>query len=357
MSPSGANAVGSTSINPLLGILATLLGGAAGGFPSPTSTTTSGSGTTDQWQNQASDLSSATQLQNLLNTLQQITGQTSNIQTSTPNLSPNSQNFIDSLMQKYQSIQSPSMTGYVAGQTSNINTNADAQQKAVANIMASRGLSTSPVAATSAANIDQNRINQITGVQQQAPLLAHQFNLQNLGAATGLAGMLPGLSGVTTTGGTTNAQNTVGSQTQSQRQETQQQTANQMVGQNNNVSNQQQQQNKGGGIGGILGGIGSMLLPLLMLSDKRLKKDIHPVNYAVSKIKELKPSTWKWKGGEVQDMGFIAQDVEKILPSLVHSDKSTGVELKRVNYAGIIPLLVSAVQDLDRRTSDGSGRS
>ena len=49
----------------------------------------------------------------------------------------------------------------------------------------------------------------------------------------------------------------------------------------------------------------------------------------------------------IYEYGFIAQDVEKIIPELV----SQG-ETKHLNYTGIIPLLVEAIKDQQKQIEE-----
>lgn len=75
-------------------------------------------------------------------------------------------------------------------------------------------------------------------------------------------------------------------------------------------------------------------------SDRRLKNNIVPVKTDI--IDDLKPVSFDWKeSGEHVSSGFIAQDVQKILPELV-SLKDDG--MLSLNYIGIIPHLVHKVQ-------------
>src|SRR5699024_8980948 len=46
------------------------------------------------------------------------------------------------------------------------------------------------------------------------------------------------------------------------------------------------------------------------------------------------------------NLGFVAQDIEKVLPNLVITDKNG---YKLVNYIGIIPVLTKAVQQLSTK--------
>ena len=134
-------------------------------------------------------------------------------------------------------------TSYLPQQTQQINQNSQLQQQALNNIMASRGLGTSPVAATAAAGVDANRVGQITNLQQQVPLLQQQLNSQNLNTAGGILSRLP-----TSTTGTTSQTGT--SNTTSNTNQ-------------NGQSNTTTQQNSGGGLGGLFGGIASALASVI----------------------------------------------------------------------------------------------
>jgi trimeric autotransporter adhesin len=78
-------------------------------------------------------------------------------------------------------------------------------------------------------------------------------------------------------------------------------------------------------------------------SDVRLKQNIVSLDPATSLINQLKPVTYQWKVGSTDTQtGFIAQDVEAVIPGLV-STNSDGY--KSLNTSGIIPYLVKAFQE------------
>ena len=82
-------------------------------------------------------------------------------------------------------------------------------------------------------------------------------------------------------------------------------------------------------------------------SDKRLKQDIQPVSEAVMvKLKNLDAVTYQMIEGDGRmEFGFIAQDVEGIYPNLV-SDNASGY--KSLNYIGLVPLMVEAINGLNK---------
>lgn len=97
-------------------------------------------------------------------------------------------------------------------------------------------------------------------------------------------------------------------------------------------------------------------------SDRRLKKDITPLaeSKGLAAITQLEPVTFHWRSvgaSSATQTGFIAQDVEKILPELVSFGPSQTVvnddgttthltDVKGVNYTGIVVPLVQAVKQL-----------
>lgn len=85
-------------------------------------------------------------------------------------------------------------------------------------------------------------------------------------------------------------------------------------------------------------------------SDQNLKQDITNIDSGLSIINELRPVTYTFKdekyGSGIQ-VGFIAQELETILPEVV----TNGPEYKSVNYGLITPLLTKAIQELDLKIS------
>jgi hypothetical protein len=87
-----------------------------------------------------------------------------------------------------------------------------------------------------------------------------------------------------------------------------------------------------------------------LTSDIRLKKNITPLQNSISIIQKLNPVTYDKKMNlasldySIKENGFIAQELQKILPNLVHesSDKD---KLLSVNYTAIIPILTKGIQE------------
>lgn len=89
-------------------------------------------------------------------------------------------------------------------------------------------------------------------------------------------------------------------------------------------------------------------------SDVRAKKDIQPLNDGLYKVLNLNPVSYNWinpgleprtteNGTQLKDIGFLAQDVETIIPEAVITDDEGK---KLINYTAVIPYLVEAIKDL-----------
>lgn len=100
-------------------------------------------------------------------------------------------------------------------------------------------------------------------------------------------------------------------------------------------------------------------------SDMKLKTEIKPLANTMETLMKLKPTTYKFRTNEFktlhlpqgEQMGLIAQDLEKVIPELVTTippsyetdEKGNKVEhtpeFKAVRYVSLIPLLIGGVQE------------
>ena len=76
-------------------------------------------------------------------------------------------------------------------------------------------------------------------------------------------------------------------------------------------------------------------------SDIRLKTDIKPTR-GLENILRLRGVEFTWKKDGTKGMGFIAQEVEEVMPDIVHTGKNG---YKSVEYQSIIAPLVEAVKE------------
>ena len=130
---------------------------------------------------------------------------------------------------------------------------------------------------------------------------------------------------------------------------------------------------------------------ILLGSDSRFKHDVNPVENGLDVLEQLNPVSYKLyphftqenaeklyaEIGDCTDptgkfekdkeyfrqfyaeladqptrYGFIAQEVEEVLPELVHADKAG---YKYLDYIGVIPLLVTAIQELRAELAEVKG--
>jgi len=93
------------------------------------------------------------------------------------------------------------------------------------------------------------------------------------------------------------------------------------------------------------------------ISDKRLKKDIAPIDNALWKVSQLNGCTFTYLKDDRKSAGLIAQDLEKVLPSAVIEDEAVfhgeeGETYKTVQYDQVIGLLVEAVKELTAKVEE-----
>ena len=87
-------------------------------------------------------------------------------------------------------------------------------------------------------------------------------------------------------------------------------------------------------------------------SDARLKKDVSSLENGLSKIMALHPITFNWnktvnpelKLDDRNHLGFLAQEVETVLPQVV-STADDAMKSKSVAYSDIVPVLTKAIQE------------
>ena len=82
---------------------------------------------------------------------------------------------------------------------------------------------------------------------------------------------------------------------------------------------------------------------LVETSAKKYKECIIPLSTQLENIKSLKPVQFTWKEDGREDYGFIAEDVEKVLPKLVAYEEDG--EISGVQYSKITSVLVKALQE------------
>ena len=108
-------------------------------------------------------------------------------------------------------------------------------------------------------------------------------------------------------------------------------------------------------------------------SDYRLKEDIQPITNATATVLSLKPCNFRWINGQLRNNGFIAHELQEIVPEAVTGTKDgtyteeyviepavEGVseavmgtrelpEYQGIDQSKLVPLLVKTIQELEAR--------
>jgi len=78
-------------------------------------------------------------------------------------------------------------------------------------------------------------------------------------------------------------------------------------------------------------------------SDIAFKKNVADIEYGLSTVLDLQPRKYQMKLDSADDIGFIAQEMETIIPEIVHTNVNSGY--KSLDYGAITAVLVKAVQE------------
>jgi hypothetical protein len=94
-------------------------------------------------------------------------------------------------------------------------------------------------------------------------------------------------------------------------------------------------------------------------SDERLKTSVQPLHYGLREVMDLAPKEYdlhlgkSFKDGVLtlepssdHQLGFLAQDVYRVVPEAVQKPKDPANEIYKMNYSILVPVLVNAVQEL-----------
>ncbi len=137
------------------------------------------------------------------------------------------------------------------------------------------------------------------------------------------------------------------------------------------------------------GSLQTIYSPYSGVSDERLKENIADLTIGLDEINALRPVTFDWKSSNIDDVpneryGFIAQEVQEVVPSMISTDPSKRIEIsededgeivetevdnfitlddgtkitnaKRIDEKPLTYMLVKAVQELSTQISDLTAR-
>ena len=137
------------------------------------------------------------------------------------------------------------------------------------------------------------------------------------------------------------------------------------------------------------GGQQTIYSPFSGVSDERLKENVADLTLGLDEINELRPVTFDWKASDIDDVpneryGFIAQEVEEVIPSMVSTSPAKRIEtsenedgeivetevdnfitladgteissFKEIDEKPLVYMLVKAVQELSSKVDDLTAR-
>ena len=107
--------------------------------------------------------------------------------------------------------------------------------------------------------------------------------------------------------------------------------------------------NTNGTVGGVL--VSGSSTSFETSSDYRLKNSIEPMTGALAKVALLKPVTYKWNADGSDGQGFIAHELQEVVPQCVSREKDAVDEDGNPDYQGIdtsflVATLTAAIQEL-----------
>jgi hypothetical protein len=82
---------------------------------------------------------------------------------------------------------------------------------------------------------------------------------------------------------------------------------------------------------------------VIAFSDRRVKENIKTIDNALEKVINLRGVEFNKIGENKKSIGVIAQEVEKILPEVISTDKR---DMKSVAYGNIVGVLIEAIKEL-----------
>lgn len=100
----------------------------------------------------------------------------------------------------------------------------------------------------------------------------------------------------------------------------------------------------GGGID-----ITTTTLAFTAVSDYRKKKNWKPMTDPLGRIRKMNPVDFQWRINDEWDEGFIAHELQEVVPGAVFGKKDDEDRLQAVDPGKIMPLVVAALKELDRR--------
>ena len=86
------------------------------------------------------------------------------------------------------------------------------------------------------------------------------------------------------------------------------------------------------------------------VSDYRLKENVQPMTGALAKINSLNPCTYTWKESGVAGQGFIAHELQAVVPECVSGEKDAvnedgSIKPQGIDTSFLVATLTAAIQE------------
>jgi hypothetical protein len=85
---------------------------------------------------------------------------------------------------------------------------------------------------------------------------------------------------------------------------------------------------------------------LIETSTKILKENIQPYSTDINKFKKLKPVSFNWKDTKKEDIGLIAEDLNKVFPEFVSKDNGKPVG---IHYGKLAAIFINVIKEQQER--------
>ena len=90
------------------------------------------------------------------------------------------------------------------------------------------------------------------------------------------------------------------------------------------------------------------------VSSIRYKKNISPLESSISSVRDMNPVRFEYKQNNRQDIGFIAEEMDKIYPTIV--SKNMNGDIEGIQYPKITAILTKALQEALQKIDQLEGR-
>ena len=112
--------------------------------------------------------------------------------------------------------------------------------------------------------------------------------------------------------------------------------------------------NSAAGVAGYINQVNATTVAFVTVSDYRLKENVAPMTGSLDKILQLNPVTYTWKENGTNGQGFIAHELQEIIPDCVVGKKDNTDQDGNPVYQGIdtsflVATLTSAIQELKQQ--------